>query len=400
MNRKAKTAFFDCFSGASGDMMLGALSDAGAPLGVIGRRLRILGLSRLLLSTEKVRRGNFTGSLLRISGAQLHGHGMLRKLAVKKSTRGISPAVMRSGGRIIRRLLSAEAKVHGRPAGHVHFHEIEDADTIVDVYGTLLALESMGIGSVHTSPISLGGGEVICAHGRMPVPAPGTAGLLTGLRVSFGPKKGELFTPTAAAILGELAVSTDITAMMVESVGYGAGTRDVAGLPNLLRVFIGTAESAAVDPSVERLEAEVDDMNPQLVEAWMGRVYREGALEAWTHPVFMKRGRTGLALVALADRSQVHAVARAFLEETTTMGVRIETVRRIALPRREVVVKTRFGWLRAKLAGIGPSFHFIPEYRDALALAKKGGVPVRLVLEEARRAAPVAKNAEKKARSR
>jgi len=386
MKNGMMTAYFDCFSGASGDMILGALGDAGAPVEKIGRRLRALGLPHLALKLEKTRRGPFVGSHLVIKGGQANGHGMLRRVMAKKSAKGISSRVLSAGKRIIARILSAEGKVHGRSAAHVHLHEIEDVDTVVDVYGTLLALESLGISRVLVSTLTLGGGEITAAHGRMPVPAPGTAEMLRGQRVKFGPKRGELLTPTAAAIFAELAEPATEPVMLVERVGYGAGTRDLPGLPNLLRVFTGTVEEAGGRETVQRLEAEVDDMNPQLVEAWMERVYKEGALEAWTYPVYMKRRRTGLALVALADQAQVHGVARAFLEETTTAGVRVEKVGRITLPRREITVKTRFGALRAKLAGAGPSFHFIPEYRDALKLARIRKVPVRLVLEEAKKA--------------
>jgi len=390
-----KTALFDCFSGASGDMILGALADAGAPLEKIGKRLRVLGLPRLVLSMEKTRRGQFAGSLLRISGGHVHTHGMLRRLMNRKSAPGISSSVMVTGGKIIARILAAEGKVHGRSVEHVHLHEIEDVDTVVDVYGSLLALDALGIKKMHVSPITLGGGEIKAAHGRMPVPAPGTAELIKGQRVIFGPKKGELLTPTAAAIFAELSQAGPVPVMRVERVGYGAGGRDIPGLPNLLRVFTGESDSIGIMKTVRRLEAEVDDMNPQLVEAWMERVYRDGALEAWTYPVFMKRRRTGLALVALAEQEYVHAVARAFLEETTTMGVRVEVVERITLPRREIKIRTRFGPIRAKIAGTGPSFHFIPEYRDALVAAKKGNIPVRIVLEEARRIAPQAQGGRK-----
>jgi uncharacterized protein (TIGR00299 family) protein len=369
-------------------MILGALADAGAPLGKIGRKLRALGLPKLSLNTDKVKRGAFVGSLLKISGGHVHTHGMLRALMARKSARGIPTGVLATGKRIISRILHAEAKVHGKTMKHVHLHEIEDVDTVVDVYGTLLALDALGINRVLVSALSLGGGEIKAAHGRMPVPAPGTAELVRGQKVAFGPKRGELLTPTAAAIFAELAEPALEPVMTVEKVGYGAGMRDIAGLPNLLRVFTGVAETANAGETVMRVEAEVDDMNPQLVEAWMARVYKEGALEAWTYPVFMKRSRTGLALVALASREKAHAVARGFLEETTSLGVRVEKVERLTLSRRETRIQTRFGPLRAKLAGAGPSFHFIPEYRDALALATKKRVPVRVVLDEIRRKAP------------
>ena len=383
-----KIACFDCFSGASGDMILGSLVDAGAPLERIGRRLRALGLPGLRLHAEKVKRGVFEGTLLGISGIHARRRGLLARVMRIRRAGGISPAVLGCGRRIIARLINAEARVHGRGVRHVHLHELEDSDTVVDVFGTLLALELLGIGTVFLSPRALGAGVIRAAHGKMPVPAPGTAEMLKGLRVSFGPLAGELATPTAAAIFSEVGEASPLPVITVERVGYGAGTRDTPGLPSLLRVFTGPAEPSSAPGRVCRLEAEVDDMNPQLVAAWMERVYGVGALEAWTHPVQMKHQRPGLALVALSTREKVHAVARAFLEETTTLGVRVEEVGRITLERREHVLKTKYGSMRVKVAGSGPAFHLVPEYRDARVLAVRTGVPVRLVLEEARRSAP------------
>jgi hypothetical protein len=252
----------------------------------------------------------------------------------------------------------------------------------VDIYGVLLALRELGSPRVYASPVVVGTGRVHAAHGDLPVPAPGTAELLRGPAVRFGVGTGELATPTGAALVAGLALAGLPPPMVVTRIGYGAGARDIPGRPNLLRAFLGEAASDADRGEVRQLDAVVDDMSPQLVEAFMERAYREGALEAWTTPVQMKRQRPGIAITALVHASATDAVVRAFLEETGTLGVRVSSPTRITLERREVSLKTRWGMARFKVAGAGSSLHVIPEYRDVRRLAGQAGVPTRLVLDE------------------
>lgn len=384
-----KVAYFDCAAGASGDMMLGALVSAGAPRAHLERALRGFGLPGLRLKAETVRRGSFAGLLVSPVFRGKSPHNLLRTVMAHKTVRGIPSRVLSRGRSVIARLMGAEAKVHGRPAGHVHLHELEDFDTVADVYGTLLALDMLGIGMVYSSTLALGAGKIRAAHGLMPVPAPGTAELLRGRRVAFGPRgSGELVTPTAAAILAEIAGPGPVPPFTIDRIGVGAGMRNPPGMANLLRLFVGEALFAAPTERVFHLEAEVDDMNPQLAEAWLDRAYREGALEAWTHPVHMKKRRTGLALVALVRAGSVEAVSRAFLEETATLGVRLTPCDRFALERQERVVRTGFGPVRVKLAGQGASFHAVPEYRDMKELARKAGIPLRIVEMAVKRRLP------------
>jgi len=383
-----RIAYFDCPAGASGDMILGALASAGAPLGKIVRAVRALGLPKLALRAQTAKRGGFAGMQVNVSCPGGTRRELLGRAMNTKRARGIPAGIIAAGGRILRRLLAAESRAHGVCAKHAHLHEIEDVDTIADAYGSLLALHMLGVERIYVSTLALGSGRVEASHGVMPVPAPGTAELLKGRRVSFGPAVGEMVTPTAAAIFAEIAAPGPVPPFTVEKVGSGAGSRNPAGMANLLRVFIGEAREPAGTEAVFQLEAEVDDMNPQLAEAWMERAYREGALEAWTHPVSMKKGRTGLAMIALARPGGIEAVARAFLEETSTLGVRLAPMRRFALPRRESVLRTKFGPVRVKLGGKGDSWHAVPEYRDMKALAARRGVPLRLVMEEVRRVLP------------
>jgi len=295
---------------------------------------------------------------------------------------GLPDGVAAAGQRIIGLLLKAEGTVHGATPEHVHLHELEDLDTIVDVYGALLAIHELGSPEVYASPVTVGSGRVRAAHGILPVPAPGTAELLRGQTVRFGAGEGELATPTGAAMISGLAQPGIVPPIKVERIGYGAGARDIPGRPNLLRAFLGTVDAGQAAGEIRQIDAVVDDMNPQLVEAFLERVYRDGALEAWTAPVMMKRQRPGIALTALAPAESADAVIRAFLEETGTLGVRVSAPHRVTLERRMVTVATRWGRVPFKVAGTGPSFHAIPEYREVKKLAARAGLPVRLLLDE------------------
>jgi hypothetical protein len=255
---------------------------------------------------------------------------------------------------------------------------------VVDVYGSLLALRALGVEKVYVSPLAVGEGCVMTRHGELPNPAPGTSEILRGHQLSFEGGKHELTTPTGAAILtvvGTQAVPPPITA---ERIGYGAGTRETGQRPNLLRVFVGAVLEEAGTEEVCQVETVIDDMSPQLVEVFLKRAYQDGALEAWVTPVQMKRSRPGMALTALANPERLDAVIRAFLEETSTLGVRVSRLRRVRLDRRMVRLRTRFGTLSFKLAGTGAMQHAVPEFREVERLARRARVPTRLVLEEAR----------------
>jgi len=387
-----RVLYLDCFSGVSGDMLLGALFAVGASPRAVARGLARLRLPGWRWTIARVRRGAFVGTRVDVvaRGAQAHGHGhahhhapsLVKRVMREGARAGLPDGVAAEGARIIAALLAAEGTVHGATPAHVHLHELEDLDTIVDVYGVLLALRELGSPEVFVSPVTVGTGRVHAAHGDLPVPAPGTAELLRGPAVRFGVGEGELATPTGAALVSGLARPGLPPPMVVERIGYGAGARDIPGRPNLLRAFLGEAVRSPEDGGIRQIEAVIDDMSPQLVEGFLERAYREGAVEAWTAAVAMKRQRPGIALTALAPADRADAVIRAFLEETGTLGVRVTRPDRVTLERREVTVKTRWGPARFKVAGSGAALHAIPEYRDVRRLAARAGLPARLVLEE------------------
>jgi len=395
-----RIACFDAPSGASGDMILGALIDAGCSPAGIRRALSTLKLPSWRLAVSRVRRGGFAATRVKVVPAGKPKWPGVR--SVISRARSVDGWRGRGNG-IIAAILRAEGKVHGVRVSHAHLHELEDLDTVVDVFGTLAALELMGIERVHVTGLVTGSGSVMTAHGRLPVPAPGTAELLRGLTVRLGGGLGELLTPTGAAILSDIAEDVPPPGFKVERIGCGAGAKDYGALghgaadhgdagrnrepakavPNILRVFIGEAEVSPSTGCVVQLEAVIDDMNPQLVEPFLARVYGLGALEAWTAPVQMKRNRPAFSLTVLCEPGIAGEITRAFLEETTTLGVRMTRPERVVLPRRMAKVRTRWGPVRVKVAGSGRSLHVTPEFADVAALARRARIPARLVLDEA-----------------
>jgi hypothetical protein len=379
--------WIDGTSGISGDMLLGALLDLGATPSAVARDLGRLRLPPWTWRIHRVRRHGFAALRVDVRAKAGHARGGAGWLAaLERRARGAAfpPGIAAQGAAIIGRILRAESAVHGRRIRHVHLHELEDVDTAVDVFGTLLALRRLGIDRLYASPVTVGGGRIRVAHGDLPVPAPATAELLRGQMVRLGIGQTELATPTGAALVAGLAEPGVPPPMRLERIGCGAGAREDADRPNFLRAFLGETEGPAAGDSVLQMEAVVDDMSPQLVQSFLDRAYRDGALEAWTSPVAMKGSRPGFALTLLAPTERLDAMARAFLEETGTLGVRVSRPERIMLPRRMVRVRTRWGPLSFKVAGNGPSFHAVPEWREVRRLAEQAGVPARLVLEEAR----------------
>lgn len=396
-----KAVYLDCASGASGDMLLGAMFDLGASPRAVAAGLKRLRLPAWRWTISKVRRGAFVGTRVEVRGAGAahrrgaghHDHGSrhagLMAAVLKRVPRaGLVPRVAVRGVLALRNLLAAEGKVHGVRAAHAHLHEVEDLDTVVDVFGTLLALEALGVERVDVSAVTPGTGTVHVAHGHLPVPAPGTAELLRGRTVRLGEGTGELITPTGAALLGVLAAPGATPAMRIDRVGYGAGARDTRPVPNLVRAFLGSVDQPAggggAVEDLRQMEALVDDASPQLVEAFLDRARADGALEVWTVAVSARRNRPAVMLCALAGPDRVDTLLRAYFEETGSIGVRVFSVARHRLPRRAVRVKTRWGPLTFKVAGAGAALHAIPEWREIRALAARAGVPSRLVLEEAR----------------
>jgi uncharacterized protein (TIGR00299 family) protein len=381
-----RIAGFLCPAGASGDMILGALVDAGCPPAAIEQALSALGVAGWRLAPKPVERGGLRATRLVVeTDAGVRFHGLADLLApIERS--GLAPGVKARAGAILRRLAEAESRVHGVPVEAVHFHEVGALDTLVDVVGAVAALDALGVEAVHVSPLPLGGGSVETAHGRLPVPAPATAELLRGFTVYDSGIAAELVTPTGAAILTTLATPGRLPAMTVEAVGAGAGARELP-IPNLLRVLIGSAgrPPGTETETITAVEATIDDMSPQLYEPLLERLLEAGALDVHLTPVIMKRSRPGVVVTALAPPDRAGDLASVLFRETTTIGVRWRELERARLPREMVRVDTGAGAVTFKVSRLaGRVVTVTPEFEEVRRLARERGVPVRELLERVR----------------
>jgi uncharacterized protein (TIGR00299 family) protein len=379
---------FDCPSGAAGDMVLGALVDAGADAGAVVAALRTLPLEGWDLEIREVRRGAFRATKVDVHVAHAghhHPHRRLADVCAILDAGRLPAAAAERARRIFTRLAEAEARAHGSARDEVHFHDVGAVDAIVDVAGCAIALELLGAPAVSISALPVGGGFVNGPHGRIPVPAPGTAELLRGFPVVDTGVPVELVTPTGAAILTTLATSAGrMPAMTVEAVGYGAGTRELE-TPNVLRCFVGQAGGAPDRETIAQVETTIDDMSPQLYEPLVERLFEAGALDVFLTPVIMKRSRPGVVLTALCPPDGVEALTRVLFEESSTIGVRWAEWQRARLAREMVTLPTAHGPLPFKVSRLGDRVVTVtPEFADVVRVARAKGLPVREVLEQAR----------------
>jgi len=383
-----KIAYFDCFAGASGDMVLGALLDAGLDAQTLRERLRGLKLPGWELDVRRIRKNDLAATAVTVV---VHDEGHERTLGDIEALIGnseLDSAEKESALRIFRRLAEAEARVHGCSPAEVHFHEVGAVDAIVDVVGAVCGLKRLGVEAVYASPLPLGRGFARSAHGKLPLPAPAVVELLRGVPVVGASTDGETVTPTGAAILTTLAKSFGPPpTMRLLAAGYGAGRRD-ADYPNALRVLLGETEETAVAETILSIETNIDDMNPQLYEHVFGRLFAASALDVWLAPAHMKKNRPGSILSVLCPLAHEAAMSDVIFRETTTLGLRRQPIERRSLPREVRTVSTRFGPARVKLAlADGRVLRAIPEYEDCKRLAEAHAVPLRDVLAEVEQAA-------------
>ena len=391
-----KIAYFDCFSGVAGDMLLGALLDAGLSLDTLREGLDKLGFSGYRINTEKVQRSSIGATKFDvvIDETAAHPHRSLAHILGHIESSGLSDRVKWQAGGIFKRLGRVEAAIHGVPVEDVHFHEIGAVDSIVDIVGTAIGLEALGVEKCHASALPTGSGSVKTAHGRLPVPAPATLQLLAEamwpLRSDAEPEQpaGELVTPTGAALVTGLA-EHGRPPMNVTGVGCGAGCKDFAGWPNIVRVWLGETVEATVEGSLRLLETNIDDMNPQVYGYLMDRLFTAGALDVWFTPIQMKKNRPAVMLSVLADANREETVTDIVMRETSTLGVRVRTVDRHTAQREIIQVDTPLGEARAKVKRHGGEVLAVsPEYDDCKAIAEAKGLPfseVRRVIEDAAR---------------
>ncbi|MEE8103953.1 MAG: nickel pincer cofactor biosynthesis protein LarC [Planctomycetota bacterium] len=380
-----RLALLEPFAGVAGDMLVGALVDAGAPFRAVRAALEALPLEGFTVSQRKVLRCGVTARKFRVKHKEDHHHRglttilkMLKKAKLQKPVRERAVAAFTLLG-------EAEAKVHGVSVDDVHFHEVGAVDAICDIVGAAAALHALEIDALHCRAMPLFHGSVKAAHGMIPLPAPATLHLMRGMPVYDSGLQGELVTPTGAACVAAWATFDPLPPLVPDAIGYGAGDRDPKEYPNVCRVMTGEApEPGDADGTLSELVCDVDDATPQVLGHLLERLLEAGALDATLQPTQMKKGRPGTRVTALCLHARVPAIEEVLFREGTTLGVRRHAVDRTELPRKIVSVKTRFGNVRVKLGYLGREVvHAAPEYEDCRALAESAGVPLRQVLEEA-----------------
>jgi len=396
----ARVAYFDCFSGISGDMVLGALVDLGLPLDDLREALGSLAIEYGAVVADRVLRAGVSATKFRVhqhaaAGAhhqhaphahahhhQGHDHDHHHSLAEIRAAIDRS-ALSREGKdratRLFYRLGEAEAAIHHVPIERVHLHEVGAIDSIIDIVGAVHGMEWLAANQVVASPLNLGGGTVECAHGTFPVPAPATARLLQGVPVYGGTPATELVTPTGALLVTEYASAfTALPPLRVRAIGYGAGDKDFTRHPNVLRIVVGEAETPASTEEIVVLECEIDDMNPQLFGPLMDRLHGSGALDVFYSPVQMKKNRPGTLVTVIARPDDRQRLSTIMFSETTTIGVRYREMRRERLEREVRTIATAVGPIRVKIASRdGTVLNASPEFEDCARAAAERGLPIK-----------------------
>jgi len=376
----AITCYLDAFSGISGDMAVGALADAGADQSAIAEAVASLEAGATV-AFEKVRRGGVGATKYVVHAEQGHAHRHLSHILKLIEKASLAPRARRNAITVFRRLGEAEAEVHQIPIEKVHFHEVGAADSIADIVGACVALDSLDVETVVCSPVNVGSGTVKTEHGVLPVPAPATALLLKDAPVYARGPALELTTPTGAAIASALARSFGVLPpMRIARTGYGAGSYEFPEQPNVLRAILGQPTGADEALTVSVLEANIDDMNPQVLAYAAERLMEEGALDVTLQPLFMKKGRAGHLLRVVAKPEDREALAQIIFAETSTFGLRLYTAERRVQSRTWQEVETQYGAVRVKVSSEGS---YAPEYEDCRRLARESGVALRQIIAEA-----------------
>jgi uncharacterized protein (TIGR00299 family) protein len=382
-----RVGYFDCFSGISGDMTLGALVDAGVDPRAIQSAVASLGLPGEV-QFETVRRGGFRATYARVVAPHEHAHRHWHHIEKIIEASSLSPRQKELATRIFLRLGEAEAAVHGVDMSKIHFHEVGAVDSIIDILGSAVGLDLLGVDRFEASAVPPGRGSIKAAHGRMPLPAPATAELLRNVPLADAPVEMELTTPTGAAILTTVAERFGpLPALTVEAIGLGAGTREIPEQANILRLFVGQVDLPAAGDRVWVLETNLDDLPGEVVGYTTSRLMEAGALDAFVTPVLMKKNRPGVMITVLCDESRITAMEEILFQETTTLGIRRFPVSRHKLKRQAHRVETRFGTILGKLGWLAdrpPTFS--PEYDDCARVASEQKIPLREVYEAAQAA--------------
>lgn len=381
-----RIAYFDCFSGASGDMILGSLIDAGLSARQLKEELKKLRLPTIHLKVKKILKAGLSATQVIVEGSEKRSHRNLKEILRIVERSGVEAEVKEKSTEIFKRIASVEARIHRTRMEEIHFHELGGLDSIVDIVGSVWGLQHLGIEKIYVSKVNVGAGFVRCEHGVLPVPAPATLSLMEGKPIYSSGVEKELLTPTGAAILTTLGSHFgSMPPIHVESVGYGSGRDDLLH-PNLLRLIIGNSDSTFGIEKVVIIETNIDDMNPQFYDYIMEKLLAMNVLEVFLTPILMKKNRPGTLLTVIGPSENRHAITKFLLQETTTLGLRWREEERAKAEREILVRETRYGKIRFKLARWeGRVVNISPEYEDCKKLAFKKGIPLKDIFEEAKR---------------
>jgi uncharacterized protein (TIGR00299 family) protein len=367
-------AYFDCFSGVAGDMIIGALLDAGLPFGDFKRQIGKLGLSGFEISARKVTKGKIAATKFSVEVQEKQPERKPREVTGIIVNSKFDKDIKEKAVRIFNRLAEAEAIAHGESPEKVHFHEVGAVDAIVDICGAVIGLKMLGVDSVYSSPLPLGKGSITALHGEMPVPAPATAVLVKGFPVKIGNIDSELTTPTGAAILTTLATFSDPGQFDMRRIGYGAGSKFLSGLPNLLRVMIGERSTGFESDTITLLESNLDRVSSENLGALIDELLSADALDAFVVPVMMKKNRPGHLLSVLCEADKKDKLARIIFGSGKTLGIRVSSSSRLKLPRLQIIVPTSGGDVAVKVANLDDKKLIFPEFDDMSRAMKKAGM--------------------------
>ena len=384
-----RAIYFDCFSGISGDMILGSLVDLGVDVKLIRKELKKINLKGYKLTSHQVKRNGITGTKINVvvdpsieKTRQARSFIDIKKLIVESS---LSKNIKTDSIEIFRRIGTVEADIHGTSLEKIHFHEIGAIDSIIDIVGGVIGMSLLNIDLVFSSPLNTGEGLINCEHGVIPIPAPATLKLLEGIPCYSSGTKKELTTPTGAAFIGYFGSEFgSLPKMNIMKSGYGAGSHEIKEVPNLLRVVLGEIMTPSNISIIKVIETNIDDMNPEFYDHIMSQLLVAGAADVFLTAVNMKKNRPGTLLTTLVSNDKFDCVVKIILEETSTFGIRHYDVDRIELKRENKLIKTSFGKVRVKVGSFaGSRLTVSPEYEDCKKLALDKGVTIKSVYEEA-----------------
>ena len=387
-----RIAYFDCFSGVSGDMIIGALIDAGLDIRELESELGKLKISGYKIRAEKTVRKGISGTRFSVDITEQNVERRLKDIIEIVDQSGLDNDIKDLSKRTFQELATVEAKIHGQSIDEIHFHEVGGLDSIIDVTGSFIGIKKLGIKATYSSKIHVGAGFVECQHGVLPVPAPATLEILKGVPIYSKGIEAELATPTGVCVLKTLAKTFGIMPeMRVERVGYGAGSRDLE-IPNLLRVYVGEASEGEYErDEVTLIETNIDDMNPELLAYASETLLKQGALDVFMTPIFMKKNRPGTMLSVLTTEDKLDDILTIIFNETTTLGVRIHRLERKKLSREIMSVATRFGEVKVKIGKMGKQIKNIaPEYESCKEIAARQEIPLKDIYDEVKEAARLA----------